>query len=222
MSIKVIIADDHAVVIDGIKAVVERKAKNSIDIVGVAMNGIEVLELSKQNPADVYVIDISMPVLNGIETSERLLELQPKSKIIILSMHDERALVEKALKTGAKGYLLKETATEEVIKAIHEVYKDRCYLSPKISKYLVEEFIHKQTSSAQSEESEEPAVHLTEREKKILQLIADGSNSRQIAIELDIAFNTVLRHRNNLMRKLNIHSQAGLIRYALKEGLSQL
>lgn len=219
MSIKVVIADDHAVVIDGIKAVVGRKARNDIEIIGAVSNGMEVLEFAKEDTADVYVIDISMPVLNGVEVIDKLMKLNPNCKIIILSMHDERSLVEKAIKGGAKGYILKESATEELIRAIYEVNEDRFYISPKISKYIVEGFIGKQDHY---EESEKDAVHLTGREREILQLIADGLNSNEIAGKLNISLNTVLSHRNNIMRKLEIHSQAALIRYALKKGISQL
>ncbi|MBN2374588.1 response regulator transcription factor [bacterium] len=220
MSIKVVLADDHAVVIDGIKAVVERKAGKDIEIIGVASNGEQVLKIAEKTPVDVFVLDISMPVMNGIETTERLMEKDPKSRIIILSMHDDSVLVEKALKCGAKGYLLKESATEEVVSAINEVYDDRCYLSPKISTYLVEGFLGKQGKLKLS--PQQKAVYPTAREKEILKLIVEGQNSREISLQLNISLNTVLRHRNNIMKKLNIHNQAALIRYALKEGIANI
>jgi DNA-binding NarL/FixJ family response regulator len=216
MSIEVILADDHDVVRDGIKAIVDRKG-DDIKIIGGASNGREVLEMARNNPADVYVLDIAMPILNGIETAERLREMDRKCKIIILSMYDDRTFVEKALRYGIKGYLLKETASEEIIHAIHEVYMDRYYLSPKISNFVVQGFLGKKYSYKQYE-----SVNLTKREREILQLIAEGFTNKEIAIQLNLALNTVHVHRNNIMQKLDIHKQADLIRYALKEGISHL
>lgn len=217
MSIEVIIADDHAVVRDGIKAVVERIGKD-IKIIGEAENGNEVLEMANnKRKADVYVVDISMPILNGIETADRLMKMDPRSKIIILSMHDNRTFVEKALKCGVKGYILKEYATEEIVHAIREVYMGRVFLSPKVSKFIVQVFLGKRGNYRQSKK----VVDLTKRERQILQLIAEGFTSKEIARQLNLSSNTVRVHRTNIMRKLDIHNQAGLIRFALKEGISQ-
>ena len=217
MSIKVMLADDHAVVRDGIKAIVDRKGKDII-ISGEASNGSEVLKIAKNNPADVYVIDISMPILNGLDTTIQLKKMDSRSKIIILSMHDDRSLVEKAFKYGAKGYILKESATEEVIHAIHEVYRGRYYLTPKVSKFIVEGYLDNKSSLFSDKESNS----LTKREREILQLIAEGFTNKEIAKHLNISLNTAHIHRNNIMRKLDIHKQADLVRYALKEGISHL
>ena len=217
MAIKVILADDHEVVRAGIKAVIERKG-NDIIIIGEASNGAEVLILAKSNPADVYVLDIAMPLLNGIETIERLKKIDATCKILILSMYDDRTLVERALKNGANGYLLKETATDEIIHAIQEVYLDRYFLSPNISKYLVEGFLEKQNISKQYH----TINNLTSREREILQLIAEGFNSKEMSKKLNLSLNTIHVHRHNIMQRLNIHKQADLIRYALKEGISYL
>ena len=217
MSIKVMLADDHAVVRDGIKAIVDRRGKDII-ISGEASNGSEVLKIAKNNPADVYVIDISMPILNGLDTTIQLKKMDSRSKIIILSMHDDRSLVEKAFKYGAKGYILKESATEEVIHAIHEVYRGRYYLTPKVSKFIVEGYLDNKSSLFSDKESNS----LTKREREILQLIAEGFTNKEIAKHLNISLNTAHIHRNNIMRKLDIHKQADLVRYALKEGISHL
>ena len=214
MAIKVILADDHAIVRDGIKAVITKKG-DGIAIIGEANNGNDVLKLSKTNPADVYLLDISMPILNGIETTYRLVKNNPKSKIIILSMHDDRTFVEKALHSGARGYILKESATDEIVFGINEVYLGRYYLTPKISSYLVEDFLER-------EPGEQHKTELSSRERGILQLLAEGLNNKEIAEKLSLSLNTVHVHRNNIMRKLNIHRQADLIKYALKEGIVQL
>ncbi len=217
MSIEVILADDHAVVRDGIKAIVERKGED-ITIIGEASNGKEVLELAKSTPADVYVLDIAMPLLNGIETTARLRKMDPQCKIIILSMLDDRTFVEKAFKYGANGYILKETASEEIVHAIREVSTNKYFLSPKISKFVVDGFLGKKYP----EDQKKKQFDLTKREREILQLIAEGFTNKEIAKHLDLAFNTVHVHRNNIMKKLNIHKQADLVRYALKEGISHL
>ena len=218
MSIRVILADDHAVVRDGIKAVVDSRG-DEIEIVGEAANGKEVLALADNDPADVYVVDISMPILNGIETTERLWKKDPKCKIIILSMHNERSFLEKAMKLGAKGYILKESAIEEILEAIRQVHMDRFFLSPEISKHIVQGFLGNEKPKKKSNNK---IGELTGREREILQLISEGFTTKDIARQLDLSVNTVHVHRNNIMRKLDIHKQAELIRYALKEGISHL
>jgi two-component system, NarL family, response regulator NreC len=214
MKIKVILADDHSIVRDGIKAVVEKRGED-IQIIGEASNGNEVLSLAAAKPADVYVLDISMPDLNGIETASRLLAKNPQAKIIMLSMHDDRTFVERALRSGARGYILKETATEEIVVGIHEVHFGRYYLTPKISSFLVEDFLGK-------EPEEQVASVLSSRERGILQLLAEGHTSKEIADKLELSLHTVHVHKNNIMKKLNIHRQAELIKFALKEGIIQI
>ena len=217
MSIEVIIADDHAVVRDGIRAVVERKG-DDIKIIGEASNGREVLQMAENNPADVYVLDIAMPLLNGIEAAARLIKMNKTCKIIILTMYDDKNLVDKALTCGVHGYLTKETATEEIIKAIREVYVGRFFLSPTISKFVVRGFLGKINDLDQNH----PVIKLTKREREILQLIAEGFTTKEISTKLHLSTDTIHTHRNNIMQKLDIHKQAGLIRYALKEGISHL
>lgn len=217
MSIEVVLADDHAVVRDGIKAVIEGKAED-IKVIAEAANGDELLKIAKKNPADVYILDISMPILNGIETTSRLRKMYPKAKIIILSIHDERTFVEKALRCGAKGYVLKESSADEVVNAIRQVYANRFFISPKIAKFVVQGFIGKTNRANKPERT----ATLTTRERAILQLIAEGFTNKEMARQLKLSLNTVHAHRNNIMHKLDMHRQAELIRYALKEGISQL
>jgi len=193
----VIIGDDHNMVREGIKEVIERKAKD-IKVIGEASNGNEILNLAKTKPADVYIIDITMPIL--------------------LSMHNNRNLIEKAFKYGAKGYILKESDVEEVIHAIREVYMNRFFLSSKISKFVVHSFLGKKHSS----KAVKILGQLTRREREILQLIGEGFDDKEIAIKLNVSLHTAHAHRKSIMRKLDIHKQADLIRYALKEGICKL
>jgi DNA-binding NarL/FixJ family response regulator len=216
MSITVILADDHAVVRGGIKAVLEKKAAD-IEVIGEASNGKEVLELAEKRAADVYILDVSMPILNGIEATERLVKKYPLSRVIILSMYDDRSLVEKALEHGARGYVLKESEIEEMIRAVHEVYNGRFFFSEKVSDHIIHGFLHKKPSGKIKKKGA-----LTRREREILQLIGEGFRDREIAGVLNISFNTVCVHRKNIRRKLNIHKQADLVRYACKEGFSKL
>ena len=217
MSIRVLLADDHPVVRDGLRSVIDKKAED-IKIIGEASNGSDVLEMAKKNQVDIYVLDISMPILNGIETTDRLMKMNPDSKIIMLSIHDGHIFVEKALKRGARGYILKESATEEVIRAIREVYMGRFFLSPAISKFIVKGFLGKM----QGHRRYEKPVNLTQREREILQLIAESFTNKEIARKLNISLYTVQVHRRNIMQKLDIHKHADLIRYAIKEGISKL
>ncbi|MCX6563833.1 MAG: response regulator transcription factor [Candidatus Aminicenantes bacterium] len=217
MSIRVVLADDHPVVRAGLRAVIE-KSKEDIVIVDEAINGKEVLEIAEKKPVDIFLLDVEMPHLNGIETAERLLKKDPKAKIIILSIHDSRIFVQRALRCGVKGYILKESATEEMIQAILEVFKGRFFLSPGISDFIVDGFLGK-VSAAKDKSA---GNGLTKREREIVQLIGEGCTNKEIAQKLNLYLNTVQVHRRNLMQKLNIHKQADLIRYTIKEGISKL
>jgi len=216
MSIEIILADDHDVVRDGLKAVIERGDKD-IKIIGEAVNGREVLKMAEKKPADVYILDVAMPVLNGIETTVRLMKINPKSRIIILTMYDNMSFVREVLKYGAKGYILKENASEEIVHAICEVHKNGCFLSPQIAKYIVNGFLGKADAIGK-----DAITQLTGREREVLQLVAEGSSSKEVAVQLKISLNTVHVHRNNIMKKLNLHKQSELIKYALKEGITGL
>jgi DNA-binding NarL/FixJ family response regulator len=217
MTVKVLIADDHPVVREGLKYVIENKGED-IKIIGEASDGNEVLEFAKKNLVDVYILDISMPILNGIETTYSLIKMDSRSKIIILSTHDSRIFVEKALKSGARGYILKESSTEEVIHAVHEVYRGRFFLSPAISKFIVNGFLDNMHDNNRNIK----VFNLTKREREILQLIGEGLTDKEISRKLNLSLHTVHVHRKNIMNKLDIHKQAGLIRYAIKEGISKL
>ena len=213
--IKILLADDHVIVRDGVKAVLERKGKD-LEVVGEVGNGQELVTWAETNDADVYVVDISMPVLNGVEATQRLIKAKPEAKVIMLSMYDDRIAVEKSLKAGAKGFIVKVSTADEIVEAIHEVAAGRFYLCSKVSKYIVQVFLGK-TSTRKWD-----ATGLTPKEKEVLQLIAEGYSSKQIAKTFNLSLNTIHVHRNNIMKKLAIHKQADLVRFAIKEGIAQL
>jgi len=217
MSIRVVLADAHPIVRAGLRAVIE-KSKEDIAIVGEAVNDFEILKIAGKKDVDVYFLSVEMPHLNSIETAKRLLKKDPKAKIILLSLNDSRIFVYQALRCGVKGYILMESAFEEATRAIQEVFKGRFFLSPAISKYIVDGFLGK---IGDVKVKSDPNG-LTKREREVLQLIGEGSTNKEIAQRLNLFLNTVQVHRRNLMHKLNIHKQADLIRYTIKEGISKL
>ena len=218
MSIRVVIADDHPVVRDGLRLTIERSGKD-VEVVGEASDGMEVLRMARTRPADVFILDIIMPNLNGIETARELLKESPAAKVIILSLHDTKGMVEEALAAGARGYLTKEIATQTVVDAITEVYAGRYYLCPMIARSVVETGLMGKEGSRLRGAA---PVGLTAQERKVLQLIAEGHSTKEIAAMLDVSVNTAHAHRNSVMAKLNIHKQADLVRYALKAGIAKL
>lgn len=215
MKRKIVLADDHAIVRNGVRAVLETLGKD-LEIVAEVSNGKDLVEYAQQHEADVYVVDISMPVLNGIEAVERMVKQKPDTKVVMLSMYDDRVSVEKSLKAGAKGYIVKVSAADEIVDAVEEVAAGRFYLCSKVSKYIVQGFLGKTASRKRD------ATGLTPKEKEVLQLIAEGYSSKQIAKTFNLSLNTIHVHRNNIMKKLGIHKQAELVRYAIKEGIAQL
>jgi DNA-binding NarL/FixJ family response regulator len=216
MSIRVVLADDHPVVRAGLRSVIEKSGREIV-VVREAADGNEVLRIAEKSGVDVFLLDIEMPFLNGLETAERLIKKDPKAKVIILSLHDARIYVDRAVRAGVKGYILKESATEDVIQAIEEVDRGNFFMSPAISKYIVDGFLGRVTAK-----KNKPAGDgLTNREREILQLIGEGLTSKEIAQRLNLFLNTVQVHRRNLMSKLAIHKQSDLIRYAIKEGIAK-
>lgn len=215
MTIKVVLADDHSIVRAGIKAVLSLWA--DIAITGEASNGVELLAIAKNKPADIYIVDISMPDLNGIEAIGRLHAVHPDFRALILSMHESRTFVEKSIRAGARGYILKENAANEITTAVRAVHSGDYYISPPMQEYVIAGFLNLRSAASAPTPS-----GLTKQERRILQLIAEGNSNRDISASLHIAVNTVHAHRNSLMRKLNIHKQSDLIRYAIKEGIVAL
>lgn len=215
MKRKIVLADDHAIVCNGVKAVLEKLGKN-MEIVAEISNGKDLVDYAQKHGADVYVVDISMPVLNGIEAVERIVRRNPDAKVVMLSMYDDRVSVEKSLKAGAKGFIVKVSTADEIVDAIEEVAAGRFYLCSKVSKYIVQGFLGKSSSRKRD------VTGLTPKEKEVLQLIAEGYSSKQIAKSFNLSLNTIHVHRNNIMKKLGIHKQAELVRYAIKEGIAQL
>jgi DNA-binding NarL/FixJ family response regulator len=210
-TIRVVLVDDHALVRAGIRALLERLP--GIEVVAEADNGREALQLIKKSAPNLILLDISMAGLGGLEALPRIVKDFPSVKVLILSGHANEEYVLRALRCGAAGYMLKEAAAEELDLAIKAVTQGKTYLSPSVSRTVVESYLKR----AAGEDG--PIEQLTARQREILQLIAEGKNTKEIAGTLDISVKTVEAHRLQLMARLNIHNVPGLVRYAIRSGL---
>jgi DNA-binding NarL/FixJ family response regulator len=220
-TIRVILADDHSLVRAGIRALVENLS--GIRVVGEASNGREALRLVESQRPDIALMDIAMSELNGLEATLRISREYPHTRVIILSMHANEEYVLQSLKAGASGYLLKDAFTNELEMAIKAVAAGEIYLSPPVSKHVVADYMRR-VSREPAGEDETRSLHdrLTPRQREILQLIAEGFTTQEIAGKLDISVKTAETHRAQLMDRLDIHDIAGLVRFAIRIGLVSL
>lgn len=215
MTIHIVLADDHQIVRQGLRTLLA--AEPDMKVVGEADNGRATLKLVQDLAPQVVIMDISMPDLNGIEATRQILAETPEIKVIALSMHSDSLFVLNMLKAGASGYLLKDCALEELVKAIRTVVRQKTYLSPGVSDILIKDLAGNWTSNSSSAFS-----ILTVREREVLQLMAEGRNTNQIAENLCVSVKTVEAHRKQMMNKLGIHSVAELTKYAIRQGLTSL
>jgi DNA-binding NarL/FixJ family response regulator len=212
--ISVLLAEDHVVVREGLRFLLS--VENDIKVVGEAGNGRQAVQMARELRPDVVVMDISMPILNGLEATCRIVAEGIPSKVLILSSFGDDEYVHKLTEAGASGYLVKHTAAGDLIKAVREVSRGNLFFSPSILKRLVELY---RESSLRARMANRRSEHLTSREQEVLQMVAEGHASRQIASVLCISFKTVDKHRQQLMDKLDIHDVAGLTRYAVAHGV---
>jgi DNA-binding NarL/FixJ family response regulator len=213
MKLKVLIADDHRIFRQGLRALLEKEPDLSVEV--EATDGHEALEAFAQIPIDLVITDLAMPGLNGIDAARRMLAIRPNVAIIGLSMHNDRRFVVDLLKAGAKGFVSKESAFEELVQAIRAVMAGQVYLSPSVAGIVVDEYVH---GNGGAEGAGAPA--LTHREREILQLLAEGRNTKQMAMDLHVSVKTVETHRRQIMEKLGLYSVAELTKYAIREGLT--
>lgn len=215
MSTKVLIADDHKIVREGLRALIEKH--ETMEVVAEAQNGLEAVRLVRKLQPDVVIMDMGMPQMNGIEATREVTAHNPKIKVIALSMHSDKRFVLQMIKAGASGYLLKDSAFEELITAIRTVVSNQSYLSPKITDVVIKDYVQTLSKGDVSAFSV-----LTVREREVLQLLAEGRSTKEIAGSLNVSVKTVESHRQQVMDKLNIRSVAELTKYAIREGLTSL
>ncbi len=215
MPVRIVLADDHRIVREGLAALLRREP--DLEIVGEAADGFDAVRLARELQPDIVISDISMPGLNGIEAIRRILEHVPGVRTLCLSVHDETRLVGSVMDAGASGYLLKECAYEELLRAVRALLANRVYISPSIAGVLMKDYRERRAGGAARVGSE-----LTAREREVVQLIAEGLSTKQIADRLHLSVKTVGTHREHILAKLKLTGTAELTRYAIREGLAGL
>ena len=207
MSLRVLLADDHRIFRQGVRALLEREG---FQVAGEAADGHGAIQMAGNLTPDVAVVDLGMPLLNGLDAAREITRVSPRTRTILLTMHAEDPYVARALQAGIRGYVLKSQAAEDLVQAIREVARGAVYLSPGISETVVEAYLAKRDI---------PPDPLTPREHQVLQLVAEGKTTKEVASLLGVSVKTAESHRMRIMTKLDIHETAGLVRYAIRQGL---
>src|SRR6478752_2800317 len=209
MAVRVILADDHEMVRQGLRVLLEREG---FDVVAEAPDGREAMKLCELHRPEVAILDLAMPLLNGVDAAREIIKANSRIKVILLTMHTEDHLILESLRAGVTGYVLKTKASGELIQALRAVCRGEMFLTQSISRTIVQAFLHN---------APVPDNLISDRERQVLQLVAEGKTTKEIASLLGISVKTAESHRSNLMDKLNIHDTAGLVRYAIRNGLIQ-
>ncbi len=210
MSTRILLADDHVIVRQGLRLLLQREG---FEVMGEAANGQEAIRVARESCPDVAVLDYAMPLLNGIDAAREILQVCPRAKAILLTMHTDDHYVLEALRTGVTGFVVKSQAPADLIRAVHEVLRGMMYLSPRVSRTLVQAYLAK---------SELPPDPLTPREREVLQLVAEGKTTKEVAKLLGISVKTAESHRTRILKKLDTPNTAGIVRYAIRRGLIQI
>ena len=211
---RVLLADDHKILRQGLRTLLEQE--KDIHVVGEADNGRTSVKLAGELAPDVVIMDVAMPDLNGIDATRRITESEPRTRVLALSMHSDGRYVKGMLQAGARGYILKDCAAEELTRAIRAVMADQVYVSPGVTGTIVNDYVRQLST-----ETDEPAT-LTPREREVLQLLAEGGSTANIAAELHLSVKTIETHRKRIMDKLSLRSIAQLTKYAIREGITTL
>ncbi len=210
---RVLLADDHSIVRRGMRSLLETEA--SVEVVAEAADGLEALRLCEEHHPDLLILDVAMPKLNGIEVAARAQKIQPPPRTIMLSMHLDESYVMRSLNAGARGYLLKDATDEDLLPAIRAVAAGKSFFSPAVSGMLAEEYVEQLQERGLTDSYD----LLTDREKEVLQLLAEGRSNKEVAVLLEVGLSTVETHRGNLMQKLGLHSTAEIVLYAVRKRL---
>jgi DNA-binding NarL/FixJ family response regulator len=209
--LRVLLADDHAIVRRGLRSLIETQP--DIEVVGEAADGLEALRLTEEQHPDAIILDVAMPKLNGIEVAERVQKLPRAPSVIVLSMHADESYIIRALAAGARAYLLKDATDEDLIPALRAVAAGKPFFSPSVTGVLIEDYVRQLQARGLTD-----SYHLlTDREREVLQLLAEGRSNKEVAALLDVGLSTVETHRANLMQKLNLHNTAEIVLYAVRK-----
>ena len=211
--IRILLADDHSILREGLRMLLDRQ--DEFAVVGDASNGREAVEMAEKHDPDVVIMDLAMPGLNGIEATRRIIARSPRTAVVILSMHSDESYILRSLKAGARGYLLKDSLKADLLDAVRAAVRGKSFFSPKVSQVLKEEYVNE----LEARGAEDTWELLTDREREILQLVAEGKTNKEIAALLNISIYTIDTHRSHILQKLNLHSAPELILYAVRKGI---
>jgi DNA-binding NarL/FixJ family response regulator len=209
MAVRVVLADDHEMVRQGLRVLLEREG---FEVVAEASDGREAMKLCETHSPEVAILDLAMPLLNGVDAAREIIKTNPRTKVVLLTMHTEDHLILESLRAGVTGYVLKTKASGELVQALRAVCRGEMFLTQSISRTIVQAFVRN---------NDLPEMPISDRERQVLQLVAEGKTNKEIATLLGISVKTAESHRSNMMDKLNIHDTAGLVRYAIRKGIIQ-
>ena len=214
--LRVLVADDHEIVRKGLRFLLE--AQPGWQVVDEALDGRDAVAKAKQYKPDVVVLDLSMPTLNGLEATRQILAHDPRIKVLILTMHDSDPIIKDVLDAGARGYLLKSDASRDLVSAVEAIRRNKTFFTAKVEKMVLEGYLHKKPYLT---DPDSPSIRLTPRQREIVQLLAEGKSSKEVAVSLGLSVKTAETHRANIMRRLECHSISELVRYAVRNEIIQ-
>jgi len=214
--IKLLLADDHAIVREGLRSLL--KAHRDWEIVGEAADGRQAVALVNELKPDIVILDISMPLLNGLEATRQILKIRPQTKVLILTMHESDSLIRNILNVGAQGYILKTDVGNDLLAAVESLRRNKTFFTSHVSQMLLDGYLK---GDSRPSDSDSEGTRLTPRQREVVQLLAEGKSSKEVAVALDFSVKTAETHRANLMRKLNLHSVAEVVRYAIRNEIAQ-
>lgn len=212
--LKILVADDHEIVRQGMRSMLE--AQRDCQVVGEAADGRQAVAMTKDLNPDVVILDIGMPSLNGLEATRQILKLRPQTKVLILTMHESDSIIREVLDAGARGYILKTDAGRDLVTAVDSLRRNKTFFTSRVSQMILDGFLK---GDARPKAHEAGAVRLTPRQREIVQLLAEGKSSKEVAVALDLSVKTAETHRANIMRKLDCHSVSEVVRYAIRNNI---